>query len=54
VILTGLFKAAQLPTLTGRPEHRFLHAQVVRERNRVSTALRDGRQLILDSGLLAQ
>lgn len=39
-LLAGLGKAAGLPGLAGQPEFGFLRAQVVRERNRLVTALR--------------
>jgi hypothetical protein len=45
-VLSGLAKATGLPALHGKPEYGFLRAQVVRERNRVVTALRDGTRLV--------
>jgi hypothetical protein len=52
--LSGLSKAAALPELQGHPDHGFLHAQLVRERNRLVTALREASALILESGLVAE
>ena len=45
--LTGLARAAHLPALEGRAKYRFLYAQVVRERNRIVTALREARAAVL-------
>ena len=50
--LSGLSKAAAMPELEGRPEQRFLRAQLVRERNRVVTALRDASASIEASGFI--
>ncbi|HEX6990147.1 MAG TPA: M28 family peptidase [Bacillota bacterium] len=43
--LAGLAKATQLPALAGQFEYGFLRAQVVRERNRLVTALREAARL---------
>lgn len=47
--LSGLTKASQLPTLVGQHEYGFLKTQVVRERNRVVTALREATGLAKDA-----
>jgi hypothetical protein len=39
--LPALARAAGLPQLAGRPEYGFLRAQLIRERNRVTEALRE-------------
>jgi hypothetical protein len=44
-VLMGLAKAGGLPALAGQPEYGFLRAQVVRESNRVLTALREARRI---------
>jgi N-acetylated-alpha-linked acidic dipeptidase len=43
--LPGLAKAAALPELGGQADYGFLRAQVVRERNRLTTALREATRL---------
>ena len=43
--LAALGKAIRLPELAGQPEYGFLRAQVVRESNRVVTALRQATRL---------
>jgi N-acetylated-alpha-linked acidic dipeptidase len=43
--LPGLTKAAALPSLAGQPEFGFLRAQMLRERNRVVSALHDAIRL---------
>ncbi len=45
-VLSGLAKATALPALHGKHEYGFLRAQVVRERNRIVTALREGARLV--------
>ena len=53
--LSALSKAAAaLADLDGRPERGFLLAQIVRERNRLVTALREACLLIGESGLVAE
>ncbi|MBI2528285.1 MAG: M28 family peptidase, partial [Candidatus Rokubacteria bacterium] len=44
--LAGLARAAALPTMAGQHEYGFLRAQVVRERNRLVTALREATRLV--------
>jgi len=44
--LSALGRAAALPKLAGQHEHGFLRTQVVRERNRVVTALREATRLV--------
>jgi len=46
VILSALGRVLALPKLAGQHEYGFLRAQVVRERNRVVTALRDATGLV--------
>jgi hypothetical protein len=50
-MLAALSKAVALPDLKGQWEYGFLHTQVKREVNRVTTALRDAARLIEHSGL---
>jgi hypothetical protein len=45
-ILPGLAKAAMLPKLQGEGDYGFLRAQVIREMNRVRTALQEATTLI--------
>lgn len=45
-VLGGLARAAGLPALASQPELGFLRAQLVRERNRLVTALREARRLV--------
>ena len=44
--LGGLARAAALPAMAGQHEYGFLRAQVVRERNRLVTALREATRLV--------
>jgi hypothetical protein len=44
--LAGLARAGALPALAGQQEYGFLRAQVVRERNRLVTALREATRLV--------
>mgnify|MGYP001824986607 CR=1 FL=1 len=48
-VLPGLSRAAALPQLAGEPEFGFLRAQMVRERNRLVTALREAVQIAEDA-----
>lgn len=48
VLISGLLKVTQLAELAGQRELGFLQAQLVRERNRVVTALREARRLIAE------
>ena len=48
-VLPGLSRAAALPQLAGEPEYGFLRAQMVRERNRLVTALREAVQIAEDA-----
>jgi len=50
--LSGLARVAGLQALERRPEQAFLRAQLVRERNRVVTALLDASALIEGSGFV--
>lgn len=45
-ILAALTRADGLPRLAAQPEYGFLRAQIVRERNRVVTALREATRLV--------
>ena len=47
--LAALQKAGGLPALAGQPEYGFLRAQLVRERNRLVTALREAARLAGDT-----
>ena len=47
--LAALQKAGGLPALAGQPEYGFLQAQLVRERNRLVTALREAARLAGDT-----
>lgn len=47
--LAALQKAGGLPALAGQPEYGFLKAQLVRERNRLVTALREAARLAGDT-----
>ena len=49
IVLAGLGRATALPALHGKPEFGFLRTQVVRERNRVITALREATRLVEDT-----
>jgi hypothetical protein len=44
-VLPGLSRAVDLPRLDGELEYGFLRAQMVRERNRLVTALREAVQI---------
>jgi hypothetical protein len=48
--LPGLAPAAALPGLAGKPEYGFLKAQLIRERNRVTEALRDAAAVAREAG----
>jgi hypothetical protein len=46
---SALSRAAELPGLQGKPEYGFLRTQVLRERNRLVTALRQALQLVSET-----
>jgi hypothetical protein len=45
-MLPALSPVTALPDLASQPEYRFLHAQMVREVNRLSTTLQQAVQVI--------